>query len=138
MLIGGSPGGTAGGMKTTTAAVSAAALLGRLRREPRLRRRAVRLALLYVAAYTGSCLLLVAAQGEWSRRLAFEAASALGTVGLSLGYTGELNSLGKLAIVLAMFVGRVGPFALAVSLLQWRDEDEERGEALPDRRILVG
>jgi trk system potassium uptake protein TrkH len=138
MLVGGSPGGTAGGVKTTPAAVGLATLVGRLRGEPRLRRRAARLSLLFVATYVVSCLLAAAAQGEWDRRLAFEVASALGTVGLSLGYTSELSTPAKLVIVLVMFAGRVGPFALAAALLRWQEQDVGRNEASPERRILVG
>jgi Trk-type K+ transport system membrane component len=135
MLIGGSPASTAGGMKTTTAAV---ALLGALRlarfAQP-LVRRALELAATYLGAWLAFVLLLALAQGALDRRIAFEAASALGTVGLSMGVTGELTGPGKLVVCLAMFAGRVGPFALVATLLppRAREQDEPRGE-----RILLG
>jgi trk system potassium uptake protein TrkH len=56
--------------------------------------------------------MLQTTQNVLSRPLIFEAASALGTVGLSLGATGSLDSIGKVIIMLAMFAGRVGPLTL--------------------------
>jgi trk system potassium uptake protein TrkH len=129
MLVGGSPSSTAGGMKTTTAALSLASLVGR-RVPSELAGRARRLAAAYLGVYVASSLLLALAQGEWSRRIAFEAASALGTVGLSMGLTAELGDLSKLLLCATMFVGRVGPFALVAAVAGETDsaarEDESR------------
>ena len=78
--------------------------------------------------------LLTAAHGVWSRTIAFEAASALGTVGQSMGHTARLDPIGKLIVCLAMFAGRIGPFALAASLLGLRKEPPPAGR----QRILLG
>jgi trk system potassium uptake protein TrkH len=126
MLVGGSPGGTAGGMKTSTAAaLLPAALRGRGpgRRE---RRRALRLAAAYLGSFGAFALLLALAQGTFDRRVAFEAASALGTVGLTMNLTPELTTAGKLVTAIAMFVGRVGPLVLASALLE---RERERGDS---------
>ncbi len=117
MLVGGAPGGTAGGMKATTAAVLVAAPFRSLRRHPAITRRAAILASLFLGQYFVIAAALAISQGALDGRLAFEAASALGTVGLSMGATAELGTAGKLVLCIAMFAGRVGPFALAASLL---------------------
>jgi trk system potassium uptake protein len=59
----------------------------------------------------------------------FEAASALGTVGLSMGITGDLTWMGKLILVMLMFVGRCGPLTLGLALLEPR---RDRQAHLPD------
>jgi trk system potassium uptake protein TrkH len=126
MLIGGSPGGTAGGMKTTTAAALLPATLRGGGLGEAARRRAARVALAFLGTYALVALLLALAQGALDRRVAFEAASALGTVGLSMNLTPELTTAGKLVLVAAMFAGRVGPLVLASALLKW--EQTNRGQ----------
>ena len=63
-----------------------------------------------------------------------EAASALGTVGQSMGQTARIALIGKLIVCLTMFAGRIGPFALAASLLGQRKEPPPTGR----QRILLG
>lgn len=135
MLVGGSPASTAGGMKTTTAAVAATTLLRRPRVAPEVRRRAVRLAGAFLGTYLLAWGALALAQGEAGPRVAFEAASALATVGLSLDYTAQLSPAGKLVVCAAMFAGRVGPFALAAALLRLRARP---AKSTPAERILLG
>ena len=79
---------------------------------------AIRLAAAFCAAYVAATVVLCMVQGEWDRRIAFESASALGTVGLSMGVTEELTTLGRVVICVVMFVGRVGPFALASAVVR--------------------
>lgn len=135
MAIGGSPGSTAGGIKTSTAALLALLLLSRLRggRHVALRGRSVpdetvnRAAGLAVGAATllAMAVLLLAAAGLESAgegrmhltRMAFEATSAFGTVGLSMGGTGLLNPFGKLVVTALMFIGRVGPATIAAAMV---------------------
>ncbi|RIL05972.1 MAG: potassium transporter TrkH [Proteobacteria bacterium] len=132
MWIGGSPGSTAGGVKTTTVALLALALLARLRgrADVSFANRSVPDATLQraVAIAVGGILLLFAfvfllLWSELERegvaldrgrfvRLVFEAQSALGTVGLSMNMTGELTPVGRLLVVALMFLGRVGPLAV--------------------------
>jgi trk system potassium uptake protein TrkH len=122
MLIGGSPGGTAGGMKTTTAAALLPAPLRGGGPGTVERRRALRVALAFLGSYALVTALLALAQGALDRRVAFEAASALGTVGLSMNLTPELTTAGKLVLAAAMFAGRVGPLVLASALLKREHE----------------
>lgn len=118
MLIGGSPGGTAGGVKTITIGVVAASLLGRRVVDSDTRRRAIRILLLFCGLFVAGGLLVSAAQGGLTRASLFETASALGTVGLSMGLTARLTVPAKIVVCVLMFVGRVGPFALAAAVLR--------------------
>ena len=130
MFIGGSPGSTAGGIKTVTLAVvviTAVAAL-RKRREVEMFKRSVRIVvvgraitvtLLFAAVLFAATLALSLTESGNSFTLSdisFEAASALGTVGLSTGITGSLTSLGKLIIIIVMLIGRLGPLTLLAAL----------------------
>jgi trk system potassium uptake protein TrkH len=126
MFIGGSPGSCAGGIKTTTAAVIGAALRGELRgHEPQLLhraiapevlRRAVAVTTISGMIVVGTTLVLTLTEKKPFLPLLFEATSAYATVGLSTGITASLTAAGKLVIVLAMFVGRVGPLTIALAV----------------------
>jgi len=136
MWIGGSPGSTAGGVKTTTVALIALLLLARLRGrgDVSIANRSVPEATVQraVGLAVGGLLILVLAAFvlSWTElpgpaqardrahfvRLLFEAQSALGTVGLSMGVTDELTPAGRLVIVALMFLGRVGPLAVLESM----------------------
>lgn len=128
MAIGGSPGSTAGGLKTTTAAVLFLASLATSRGASRVEigRRAIPEATVRRALATTGAFAVVAAcvlvfvqltQPISPMAAAFEVISALGTVGLSLGATAELDAVGRLAITLTMLVGRVGALTFLGVLL---------------------
>jgi len=143
MLIGGSPSSTAGGIKTTTAAVFLAALRGELRGHeptlagrslpPELLRRATAVVSLSVMIVGAVILLLTLTEDQPFIALAFEAVSAFATVGLSVGITGSLSAAGKCIIATAMFLGRVGPLTIALAVGQQRDRRPFRlaPESLP-------
>lgn len=127
MFIGGSPGGTAGGIKTTTAAILVLSVIQSIRGRTSLevfgklipeKTRARATAVVAVAAGTGTIALVAVllTQSMTERQAAFEVVSALGTVGLSIGGTGKLDSVGKLIIMICMFVGRVGGLSLFMFL----------------------
>ncbi|HUX08540.1 MAG TPA: TrkH family potassium uptake protein [Acidobacteriota bacterium] len=129
MVIGGSPGSTAGGIKTTTAAIIFLTALARLsgKQEPRFGNRnitgrsvtdAITLTVIVVVFIICVTLLLqVSELGPTSHserrgaflELSFETVSAFGTVGLSMGATPSLSPAGKVIIILTMFIGRLGP-----------------------------
>ena len=119
MIVGGSPGGTAGGIKTTTFAVFVItcinAFLGRkniVRNKeiaPETIYKAIALVFVYLGVLTISIVILITTQMSEHSKLAFEAVSAMGTVGLSMGATSELDTFGKIVIILTMFLGRVMP-----------------------------
>jgi len=130
MFIGGSPGSTAGGIKTVTLAViimTAIAAL-RKRREVEMFKRSVRIAvvgraitvtLLFVAVLFGATLALSiteSANGFTMSQIMFEAGSALGTVGLTTGITPSLTTAGKLIIIAVIFIGRLGPLTLLAAM----------------------
>ncbi len=127
MLVGASPSGTGGGLKSTTVAVQWAFMLAVLRgrREVTLFGTAVpegklrqALATFFMAStlLAAAMLVLTLTETVEFERLLFEAISALGTVGLSLGVTGELSDAGKAVICLLMYAGRVGVLAFGVAL----------------------
>lgn len=136
MYIGASPSGTAGGMKITTLTAMVSILKSRLLGQKRISflKRTIPFERLYVATstfimYTSliflfTFLLTYIEDFSFDRTL-FEVASALGTVGLSTGITGDLSALGKILIILLMFIGRVGVLTFGFALLQRKKEGDE-------------
>ena len=128
MFIGASPGSTGGGIKTATLAVVVCGIWSLLRNRAKtqaFRRtipqniflRSLVIMTLGVAVVTLATMVLSVAQAELSfLDVLFETTSAFGTVGLSTGVTGELNRLGRLLIIVVMFIGRVGPLTLFIAL----------------------
>lgn len=146
MFVGGSPGGTAGGIKTTTAALLILAVMASLRGRPDVavfRRRIVHTSIYRAAAVAtvgvlsavGILLALMLTQPLPPEMATFEAVSALATVGLSIGGTALLDGVGKVIIMLAMFVGRVGPLTLFLLLGEHRERIRWQ---FPDAEVDVG
>lgn len=154
MFIGGSPGSAAGGIKTSTAAILFGVLVSRAKgmRHATLFRRtvpervvgeAVAIVLLSVAVVMTMTFAL-----QWTElhdmahpgvrgdflSLNFEAVSAFGTVGLSMGETTGLRPSSKLVIILLMFVGRLGPLTVAVAMGRRRRVEYQYAE----EEVLVG
>ena len=127
MLIGASPVGTAGGMKTVTIAVlacsalatirnkSSATLFGRRISEESVKK-AVAVVVTFLTICTVSTVLLMATSNISVIDAVYETVSATATVGLSRNLTATLNTFGKLIIIVTMYFGRVGPISLAVAL----------------------
>lgn len=146
MIVGASPGSTGGGFKTTTLAVLLVstwnALKGRSeihlwnrRISFRVVQRAVTVVVLYLGTLGLGLSALVLVEPLPFRSLLFETASALGTVGLSLGITPKLSDAGKLILVAMMFWGRVGIVTFLFGLMK----REARGKvSYPDAEIPVG
>ena len=146
MLIGGSPGSTAGGMKTTTAAVLIANAVTVFRRKEdahffgrRLESGAVRNAstilLLYLVLFVSGGIVISIAEGLPVGACLFEAASAIGTVGLSMGITPALGAVSRIVLILLMFFGRVGGLTLIYAALSGTKRVSYK---LPQERITVG
>jgi trk system potassium uptake protein TrkH len=127
MIIGASPSGTGGGLKTTTfsaiwglmkSAVKGnkdVKIWGATVPEDRVRTAVATLSFYISALVIGTYLLTLTESGTFIA-IFFESASALGTVGLSLGLTTTLTALGKLVIILMMYIGRVGPLTFGMAL----------------------
>ncbi|MCH0541898.1 TrkH family potassium uptake protein [Streptomyces sp. MUM 203J] len=146
MFVGGGSAGTAGGIKVTTFAVLAAAIVAEARGEPNsmvmgrrlaphVLRQALTVALLGVGFVMAATLALLAVVRAPFEFVLFEAVSAFGTVGLSAGITGDLPVSGELIVILLMFVGRLGPVTL-VSALALRERT--RRYELPEERPVIG
>jgi len=131
MFIGGSPGGTAGGIKTTTMAVLALAVATTVRGRSAvvIFGRTIPNASVYRAASVATlgtlALILFVLAIQLTQVVdvipgIFEVTSALGTVGLSMGATSSLDMVGKIIIMIAMFAGRVGSLTLIVFLIAQR------------------
>lgn len=146
MLVGASPGSTGGGFKTTTLAVLLVSTWNVIRGRPevhlwnrrvpiRIILRSITLIVLYIGTLGLGLMILLLLEPFPFRSLLFEAASALGTVGLSLGITSQLSDAGKLVLILLMFWGRVG----IVTFLYGLVKREARGKiSYPDAEIPVG
>lgn len=129
MLVGASPAGTGGGIKTTGVSALLATLVSIARGRdlvawlgheiPVLRVLwAVAAATLYLIGLVAGLLALSITEDHAFLPLVFEAASAIGTVGLSMGITGSLSAEGKVVVILLMLVGRVGPLTIGAALMR--------------------
>lgn len=146
MFIGGGSAGTAGGIKVTTFAVLAAAILAEVRGEPNsvvlgrrlaphVLRQALTVALLGVGLVMSATLALLSVSRASFEAVLFEVVSAFATVGLSTGITADLPAVGQLILVVLMFIGRIGPITL-VSALALRERT--RRYELPEERPVIG
>lgn len=134
MIIGASPSGTGGGIKTTTVAALYASMRSNLRQRASITfwgrelpsnqvQAATTSFSFYVIVLASAVYLLLVTEEATYLSTMFEAASALSTVGLSLGLTPELTNLGKLIIIVLMFIGRLGPLTFGYAIFAG-EEDE--------------
>ncbi len=146
MFIGASPGGTGGGIKTTTFVVPMAVILSMLRGRPDpelFRRRlspivvykAVTIALLGVAFVVTMATLLSLAEGVQFIAALFEVVSAFGTVGLSTGITPSLSAIGRILVMATIFTGRVGLVTVAFALIRRQKPAKVR---YPEEWVYIG
>jgi trk system potassium uptake protein len=146
MFIGGSPGSTAGGVKTTTATLLVLAVVATLRGQdtvsifgarlpPSAVARATAVFTLFVGSILTGSFALLLTQPQPFDALLFEVVSATATVGLSLGVTPELDTTGKLVLMLCMFAGRVGPLTLLLLLAGSASKSHNQ---LPERELSIG
>lgn len=146
MFIGGGTAGTAGGVKVTTFFLLAFVVLAEVRGEddvslfrrriaPAVQRQAITVALLALAAVAlGTLALLMLSEFSFDQVL-FEAVSAFATVGLSTGITGQLGGAAQLVLIALMFLGRVGPVAVATALAL---QVAGRRFRYPEERPIIG
>ncbi|NES07654.1 MAG: potassium transporter KtrB [Okeania sp. SIO2F4] len=140
MIVGASPSGTGGGLKSTSVFAALAVMwsslqgknfvgiFGRSIPDERLFTAFSSWVFYLIAFLLGSSLLLIF-QNQAFEDVIFEAASALGTVGLSRGITSDLVPMGKIIIILLMYIGRVGPLTFGIALFyQKSTELVEKGE----------
>lgn len=146
MLIGGAPGSTAGGMKITTVAVlfssvvsvfkkkNSASLFNR-RISEKVIKNAAAIFMLYITLFIIGAVIISRVEGLPLDDCLFETASAIGTVGLTLGITPSLGMTSKIVLISLMFLGRVGGLTFVYATLGAGDVDVEK---LPSENINVG
>lgn len=146
MLIGASPGSTAGGMKTTTIAVLISSALSVFRKKEHthfFKRRipddtvksAATISLMYIVLFTGGGMIISRLENLPLLPSLFETASAIGTVGLSLGITSQLGIVSQFILIVLMFFGRVGGLTLIFAAMT---KTETNASKYPQEKITVG
>ena len=146
MLIGGSPGSTAGGMKTTTLAVLILTAVSVFRRKEHTNfagrsiadsvlRNAIAIVTMYVTLFLTGGVIITVVEKLPMMTCMFETASAIGTVGLTLGITPSLGPVSRLIIIFLMYIGRVGGLTLIFSALTTNQSNMAR---LPQEKLTVG
>lgn len=146
MIIGASPGSTGGGIKTTTFGILTLStvtditgrkevLLYRHRLSPQIIRKALTLTFMYIGTILGSTFALNIIEPFAFRDVFFEVVSALGTVGLSTGITGDLSDSGKFLLVVLMFWGRVGIVTFMYGLIE---TEEKTKISFADTNVPIG
>lgn len=147
MFIGGSPGSTAGGLKTTTIGIVVLTVISviRGREDTELFGRRFTKSLVYKAftlLFIGMGLVIIVTmmlsyteKGVSFMDLLYETTSAFGTAGLSTGLTPKLSNVGKILIMLMMYFGRVGPLTVVLALARKR---KKSGYKYPEGKILIG
>ena len=146
MLTGGSPGSTAGGIKTTTLAILLLGVHAALHHWDRPRcfgrrvteesvRGATAIVIRYLLLFLAGGVLICCIDGVSLMEALFEAASAIGTVGLSLGVTPSLSAPSHMILALLMYFGRVGGLTMLYAVSAGRVPDNAQ---LPQERVTVG
>ncbi len=153
MMIGGSPGGTAGGMKTVTLAVLLLSAWSTLKGRSHIdffgrslpvtslqKALTVALAMVFVWFLSSVALSFTEVNSAFPHTvldILFETSSALGTVGVSTGITPYLSAAGKVILILCMYIGRIGPLTLVVSVSRRTDSASEHIR-YPNEDVLIG
>ncbi len=146
MLIGGSPGSTAGGMKTTTFAVVILTAISVFRRKEHtdfagrsiadsVLRNAIAIVTMYLILFLTGGVVITAVEGLPMMTCMFETASAVGTVGLTLGITPNLSIVSRIILIALMYIGRVGGLTLLFSAVTPGQSSMSR---LPQEKLTVG
>ena len=148
MIVGGSPFGTAGGIKTTTLALifllTWSTIKGkedievcRRRINKQNVRSAVAIGTIVLSILAVAIMALSFTEDAPLKVITFEAVSALGTVGLSMDFTASLTAIGKLIIIVLMFFGRVGPITIAMAMAG-RARKDRKITNYPEKRVMIG
>lgn len=150
MFIGGSPGGTAGGVKTTTVAMSvltcfsiakggeATECFGRKIRGKQIRIGFAIIMMAMTALFTGIVLITGMEPGRDFIDIIYEATSAIGTVGLTADLTPNLCRGSQAVIMVMMYIGRIGPMSLALLFGGFSKNSNKRKYELPAENIMIG
>ena len=146
MMIGGSPGSTAGGMKTTTLAVLVANAAATFRQHESVQffgrriecgvvKTAATVVTMYLALFFGGAIFISVYENLPLSSCLYETASAVGTVGLTLGITPQLHIPSQMVLIMLMYLGRVGGLTLIYAALSGKRAETAK---LPLDQIAVG
>jgi len=146
MFIGGGSASTAGGIKVTTFALLFLMVWSEVRGDPHVtafsrevpahaQRQAFSIAFIATVAVAAGTLALMTVSDSPFREVLFEAVSAFGTVGLSTGITADWGEFGRIVLIVLMFLGRTGPYTLAVALAL---RERKRLYGFPEERPIIG
>jgi trk system potassium uptake protein TrkH len=149
MFIGGSPGSTAAGIKTATIGILFAAVISVLRGEKDTElfkrripeviiKKALVVVLMAIFIVITITMILTTTEKAAFMEILFEVVSAFGTVGLSLGITSELSTIGKVAIIFTMFIGRLGPLTIGFAISRKQLQNDKKHFRYPKDNIMVG
>lgn len=153
MAIGGSPGGTAGGIKTVTIGVLVLAVISVIRGKDSIiafkktisistiQKSLAIIIMMMTLIFTATIILTMTEKGIGIQfdfiDILYEVSSALGTVGLSTGITSSLSFVGKIVIILCMFIGRLGPITIILAL-SFRKRSKKNVIHYPEEKVIVG
>jgi len=146
MFIGGSPSGTAGGVKTVTMLILILSMLAAVKGTDEVRafhrkisdnyvRRAVAVIVVFFVALIAVTMALSITEDGSFIDILFEATSATATVGLTRGFTGSLTLAGKWIIIVAMYLGRLGPITMA---LAFNAKKYEGKKTYAEGKVIIG
>ena len=146
MLIGGSPGSTAGGMKTTTLAVLLANAVATFRQRDSAQffgrrvdcsavKTAATILMMYLVLFFGGAVFISAYENLSPSTCLYETASAVGTVGLTLGITPQLHITSQMVLITLMYLGRVGGLTLIYAAFSGK---KATGAKMPKEKIMIG
>ncbi len=148
MLIGGSPVGTASGIKTTTVAIAFLTIVATVRGKERVTvfnrtipertsRKAVSVVLIFCSILLFMIILMSVIEPGNLKDVAFETVGAFSTVGISSGYTGSLSMAGRIVILICMYIGRVGPISMALAF-DFKKDKRKYQIRYPEEDITIG
>ena len=153
MFIGGSPAGTAGGIKTTTLAIIVIAVLSVVRGSNKINfmernipfqvlQKALAVFFVSFGSFVIITMILIFTEDAMAANyefldLLFETSSAIGTVGLTTGVTPTLSPIGRIMISIGMFLGRLGPITMVIALAKQHSAFSDSLD-YPEEKIMVG
>ncbi|HCC07466.1 MAG TPA: Trk family potassium uptake protein [Clostridiales bacterium] len=149
MFIGGSPAGTAGGIKTVTLVILILAVVSEIKGKEKVEvfnktisngaiKRALTVVVIGLTIVMASTLMLTITEKFSFIEVLFESVSAFANVGLTLGITFGITAIGKIILITEMFIGRLGPMTIAIALLLRNKNQKNNAINYPEEKIIVG
>lgn len=149
MFIGGSPAGTAGGIKTVTLAIMVLYVFSLVQGSDTIKvmkrsisdqvvKRSLTIAMVSFAITVMALFVLSVSENQDFINLLFEVFSAFATVGLTAGLTPLLSHIGKIVIIILMYIGRIGPITMVLIFAKKYNQMKGKDIAFPQENVLIG